>query len=233
MCEILTIKGNRDNIKFNKSDIEKAREYNSDGAGFVIFEKDYKKDKWFRYDLEYFKGSEDSWKSKYYNFYNKNTDNNKKDFTVKRMFLKQKELKENQLMICHFRLATSGHSKKNTQPIIKDNYLVIHNGIFGFKSLPKKLSDTAYFTEILEKARKELKIKTVKQEKKMIDKVLKYAKGSYSLFIHSDFTGKLYYIKNNCTSFCQSYDNILGSTKESRLPLIYRNVIDNKLINIK
>lgn len=237
MCEILTIKGNSHSVKFRRDDIKKAREANPDGAGYVIFEKQRNGD-WEVFDWETFGACAEkwNWESDYYWKYDdlywkkdKKKDK-KKDFAVDRMFAKQQELAINQFMICHFRLSTSGYGLENTQPILKSNYLVIHNGIFNFPSLPKGFSDTKFFTKRLEDTAKKKKIKTEEEEKQAIVKVLEYAGGSYSMFIYSFRFKKLYYVKNDSTTFRTSYDGLLGSTNYNRFPVIFREEVENKLL---
>ena len=231
MCEILTVKGNRKGVGFTKFDIRQARDKNSDGAGYVIFEKKLKK--WDVVDFETFDGIVSFYDS--YAQYNPawgcKKKKPKKDQAVNRMYQKQMELQSNQMMICHFRLSTSGHGEVNTQPILKSEYIVIHNGIFQFKKLPMGMSDTRYFTKRLADASKKLNIRKASDEKRLIERTLDYAGGSYSVFIYSFRTRKLYYIKNGFSSFNKSFNGLLGSTMSARFPVIVESVKDDSIID--
>ena len=249
MCEILTIKHNNKGVRFGKFDIKRAREDNPDGAGYIIFEK--KGSKWFKYDFETFGKPHYSNKHKkkdskevggycgdgyYTNWYKASVSD--KDYCVNRIFSKQFELKPKQMMIAHFRLSTSGHGLENTQPITKGAYTVIHNGVFGYgiRELPKNVSDTAQFTKTLKRliyklSNKGLKI-TPEVEKKAIEQLTEKVGGSFSMFIHSEKTGKIYYIKSAFTSFCNSTDGFLGTTKSTRLPLLYNEPEPKKILQV-
>jgi len=239
MCEILTIQGNSQNIHFGKNEIKEARENNPDGAGYVIFDRDGKGGYAIN-DFATFGICETGWRYYAYDdifcrfgdtFDSKKDKKNKKDEAVKAIFEKQCQLKCDQFMICHFRLATSGYGGENTQPILKTDYLVIHNGIFSFYNIPKKMSDTKFFADKMEQMARKIGIgeKDTKKENKLIGKMLKYAGGSYSMFIYSHITKRLYYVKNNSTSFFWSFDDILGSTREDRFPRFVKKAVENKL----
>lgn len=142
----------------------------------------------------------------------------KKDKAIDAIFNKQFQLKPRQIMITHFRLATSGRTAENTQPILEGDYMVIHNGIFGYKSEPKGMSDTRYFTHKLHNAAKGEKRMTEKKEALLIEKLLKEAGGSYSVFIYSFKTGQLHYYKSDYASFHYNNNGLTGCTKEYKLP---------------
>jgi len=142
----------------------------------------------------------------------------KKDKAIDAIFNKQFQLKPRQIMITHFRLATSGRTAENTQPILEGDYMVIHNGIFAYKSEPKGMSDTRYFTHKLHSEAKKEKKMTEKKELLLIEKLLKDAGGSYSVFIYSFKTGQLYYYKSDYASFYYNNNGVTGCTKEYKLP---------------
>jgi len=135
-------------------------------------------------------------------------------------------------LISHFRFSTSGFSENNNQPITTKDYIVIHNGIFSFYKLPFGLSDTAFFAKILQKRSKNLGKKDINEEKELIKKLLKSVNGSFSIFIYSKKTKKLYYIKNYLTSFSFCYNGLLGSTNSSRFPVLTQKVKADKLMEI-
>jgi len=168
---------------------------------------------------------------------------------INQIYSKMLSLNNSDQLIVHFRASTSGFSHKNTQPIEKNKYIVIHNGILtnslnryddyddddyddndyndnwiknngtwiqngvrtrqlGFNTIKSNQldkSDTMLFTEKLEKTSN-------------IIKALEGFFGSYSMFIYSKKTKKLYYTKNESTNFAFKYDKdnqiVIGATRE-------------------
>ncbi len=139
------------------------------------------------------------------------------EIVAKEMYMRQWTLQKNQLMIMHFRLATVGNKEKNIQPIVKENLITIHNGVFTSLGSAEK-SDTHEFTENLQKLMEISKIKTNKEEEAFIRTFLDITQGWYSTFIYSIKTKQLYYFKNGA-SFYSFADKIMYSTKETRFPI--------------
>lgn len=155
----------------------------------------------------------------------KGTDAKKK--TIKLLKEKQAALEKNQILIIHFRKATSGKTFENTQPIMTPNFMVIHNGIFlGLGD--KDTSDTANFATNLEKIYAVANIKSEKQEYKFVKQMIEIADGWYSAFIYSFTTGKLYYFRDGA-SFYEAYNGLMYSTKEERFPMEMKEV-DNFIV---
>ena len=225
MCEILLIKGNTFKKHFSKLALTGARTSNSDGAGYVIFNQTKKKE----FEIEDFKiypELENRWYNPYYDPLKEYREEEEEDECVNEIYQKQKDLRLHQLMITHFRIATSGASEFNVQPILAGSYLVIHNGIFQYKKLKKEYSDTRQFASNLQnRAKKVSKKATLNPEKemKLIQKELEKAGGYYSIFIYSFITNKLYYYKNSQANFSYTPDRILGATNSLRFPI--NNVI--------
>lgn len=161
-----------------------------------------------------------------------------KDNYIDLLMEKQEGLSKGQILIAHFRRATSGFGGTNTQPIISGRYLVIHNGIFDnhtetylmkdaktgketeyINSYADK-SDTKVFSTAVNKASKALKLKgaDIKKEQEMLIKQLKLAGGWYSVFIYSWITRQLYHFRGGVASFHWAFGKKFGSTKKSRLP---------------
>lgn len=142
-----------------------------------------------------------------------------RDTCVTDLWEMNEELKEDQILVAHFRMATSGGVvEHNTHPIVEGDYLVIHNGVFGYTELTVGKSDTRKFTELLKDEAKRCKIKTSKDEQKLIERLLKEAGGYYSIFIYSWRTSGLYYYKSAAASFYWNEDGSLGSTPGSSVP---------------
>ena len=301
MCELLLLKDNKKKLSFSRSAIEDAIDANQDGAGYVIFEKNPKKNTWDLKQVEHINYEKETYKSyraptKYYVDYNINDDgtisleaydgntatyqlpkemrslNNRTpaeqhkavmawcneksipldfmgqkieeeetgigytttlsgysensadsvDKAIDKLYEKQKEVQTNQLMIMHFRTATSGRTTLNTQPIIYGNFLVAHNGIFTDLGNVEK-SDTRVFTEKLDAEYKKHKFKTSREEEYFLNKFVETVPGWYSLFIYSWKTRKLYYYRKSA-SFYSAYGEHMFSTKESRFPSLHKEV---------
>jgi hypothetical protein len=165
-------------------------------------------------------GQEYTYKGKEPSYYEKKC--NAEAAAVDELYKKQQELQKNQLMIMHFRTSTSGHGTENTQPIMKGNFMVIHNGVFtGAGNI--NASDTAMITEKLDKLYEVANIKTNKEEETFITRFLEITEGWYSTFIYSLKTKKLYYYRKGA-SFYSAHGGLMLSTKESRFPTAVREV---------
>ena len=137
------------------------------------------------------------------------------------LFDKQNKLKANQFMVAHFRFATSGGvTGENTHPIVCGEYLVIHNGVFGYENIPEGMSDTRLFCSILQSTAKRTKANTPAKEQKLIKRLLEAAGGYYSVFVYSFKTRTLFYFKSEFASFQHDQSGLRGSTKESRFPIV-------------
>lgn len=142
------------------------------------------------------------------------------DECAKKLCSLQENLTDDNLLITHFRMSTSGRNiQDNTHPVISEDYLVIHNGVFGFDKLPAGKSDTRHFVDTLTEKSKFLGITTPKKEQKLIERILKQAGGYYSIFIYSWKTKKLYYYKDEKASFYWDVSGLLGSTRQIRFPV--------------
>ena len=137
---------------------------------------------------------------------------------IDELMTKQSALKENQAMITHFRIATSGKNGKSTQPIIYGDYAVIHNGIF--KDIGDyDLSDTFQFTKMIHDKCQNIKKFNQKKEKATITRTLNGIGGSYSIFIYSWRTKRLYYYKSDFASFSWYNSKMeMGATSTNRFP---------------
>jgi len=143
------------------------------------------------------------------------------DSCIGDMYDKNSELKPNQIMIAHFRLATSGGVvTHNTHPIVVGNYMVIHNGIFGYEKLPAGDSDTKHFAYLLNEAYKKKTLSHYRQEQKIIERLLGEAGGYHSIFVYSWKTGRLYYYKSETASFQYDQSGLLGATNADRFPIM-------------
>jgi hypothetical protein len=236
MCEILVTRGQR---RFSCEAYEGAESKNDDGAGVLILQK--KKDRqWLLEDLthfppEYVTKTAGNWEGMEPGYGDDEMESGYGDdgmepswntfgggvwgppYTQKikhagAIYEKQKKLKKDQIMIAHFRFATSGHSVQNTQPIVDGRWVVVHNGVFGYSDIPEGLSDTAHFVWKLEK-----KTKKMGSEEKAIDATLAQAGGYWSVFLYSTATQRLYYRISDQASFY--WQRGLGSTKTARFPI--------------
>ncbi len=135
---------------------------------------------------------------------------------VDTLFQKQCELKDNEVIIMHFRTATSGKTHDFTQPIIGSNFITIHNGVFsGLGGVA--ISDTQEFTDNLETLYDLAHLKSRKEEGEFIQAFLDITQGYYSAFIYSLKTKQLYYFKDGA-SFYSYAKNTMYSTKSERFP---------------
>lgn len=285
MCEIFVVRGNKKGIRFELEALKMARSSNSDGAGYVIFEKD----KFNKFDVvkvvtlepkpairyETYQTNEDSYqytgeevdddfpgcslvdeaqldtdnpvirsylrqkhareeRARIEAHYNRRGVKQKKkkkvvhtypvypeDNIPQQIFDEQAKLKGNQLLVAHFRFATSGGvTDENTHPIINGDYLVIHNGVFGYTELPPGMSDTRYFSEVLKVQAKKRNVHTPKGEQKLLIELLKKAGGYHSIFIYSWKTKTLFYFKSEFASFSHDQSGLLGATREARFPMV-------------
>jgi hypothetical protein len=136
----------------------------------------------------------------------------------------QENLTPGQILVVHFRYATSGVTvQENTHPIETENYLVIHNGVFGYdkKSLPKGFNDTRLFANKVSLRAKQMGIGPGNEEgeREMIASLLEEAGGYYSTFIYSLLTKQLYYFKSKVTArFFWDASGLLGATRDTRFP---------------
>lgn len=145
---------------------------------------------------------------------------------IDKFYTRQENLTDNQLIIMHFRIATSGKSgDESTQPVVTPNYTMIHNGILSGMGNATK-SDTLEFCELIDEqiskiSRRKL---TPTIEKRIITTEINKLTGSYSMFIYSHLTKKLYYYKNTIASFTwYNKQKTLGATKHLRFPNSYIN----------
>lgn len=155
-----------------------------------------------------------------------------KDDAVETIFERQKKMKSGQMMIAHFRLSTSGHTHENTQPILNGDYIVIHNGVFGYHSEPAGYSDTRYFSEKLKNESKKYETISPKTEQKIIEKLLDKAGGYYSIFIYSFRTGQIYYYKSSYASFSWAYNGLMGATRSERFPIRHYSAQAKEVIRL-
>ncbi len=273
MCEIFAVRGNKKGIEFELSALRAARLINSDGAGYVIFQKDNLN----KFEVVTMEALEPmplpTYNRSYYstpNYQVSQFDDDypgqgvigfeseldmtspvakahmrnkrkqgkkakqgkhiqavstyipaKHDSVPEKIYELQSTLKNNQLMVAHFRFATSGGvTTENTHPIVNGDYMVIHNGVFGYTKLPEGFSDTRYFTEVLKNVAKKLNIKKPRAEQKLIQQLLNEAGGYYSIFIYSWRTKTLYYYKSTSASFSHDQSGLLGATREIRFPVV-------------
>lgn len=135
---------------------------------------------------------------------------------VTELFERQFLLEENEFIIMHFRLATIGKTAHNIQPIIENDFITIHNGVFTALGNHES-SDTREFTQNLQTLYNLAHLKTKKEERKFIETFISFTQGYYSAFIYSIKTKQLYYFKNGANFFTYA-DNTMYSTREERFP---------------
>lgn len=137
-----------------------------------------------------------------------------------KIFAIQEELEPGQLMIAHFRFATTGeNTESNTHPLIHGDYLVIHNGVFAYKYIAPGKSDTRTFIEIIDRKAKRVNVTDPEREQQIIETALERAGGYYSIFIYSFRTKQLYYYKDERASFFWDVSGLLGATRSVRFPV--------------
>jgi len=94
----------------------------------------------------------------------------------------------------HQRLSTSGKTKENNHPHITENLIIMHNGVFNGYGDDLK-SDTAYFSEELEKS-----YKRSRSIIKALQTTLKsFSGGTWSLVVMDKNTGRIFYVKEDFT----------------------------------
>jgi len=121
-------------------------------------------------------------------------------------------IKGEEWTVLHNRLSTSGAiNHLNTQPIKKERYIIAHNGVLWDKNTEGR-SDTFNLLRRFEELSKYETIKNIKS-------VMKEVQGSYSIFLYDRIEKRLFYFKNDNTSFSfYSFGKtIIGSTKEERI----------------
>ena len=104
------------------------------------------------------------------------------------------DLPDNNFLVSHQRLKTSGVGLNNAHPHNSKNFLLMHNGIFSGKGNNER-SDTKVYLKLLEKYYEETRevISAIKAS-------LKETGGSYSILLLHKESGRLFYYKNNLTS---------------------------------
>lgn len=167
---------------------------------------------------------ETKWGSDYQ--YTPVADTSQMEKIVETIYNKQDELKKDELMIIHFRLATSGEGEINTQPILGNSLLVIHNGVFTGLG-DKNISDTHEFTANLETLYELANFKSKQAEAKFIEQFLNITEGWYSTFIYSKTSKQLYYFLNRA-SFNSFANGLMYSTKTTRFPIVTEAVTEFK-----
>jgi len=143
------------------------------------------------------------------------------DDCVEQLMEVQEGLKADELLVAHFRYGTTGDIiEENTHPVANNKYLVLHNGVFRYHSLPKGYNDTRHFTEIIDRKARKIHLSSAQhlKEEKMLKKALEEAGGYHSVFIYSFITKELYYFKSKGASFFWDSSGLLGATKETRFP---------------
>jgi len=228
MCEILVLKKNTKKLFFSKEAIREALYANRDGLGYAIFKKNkghYDLVETKHYDINTQKKKKqesvyipyDIQEISLYEKEYRESNGKEREKIINEIYKKQFELKEKEIIIIHFRLATSGNSFTNTQPIVEKNFLMIHNGVFHALG-NKHASDTKEFINKLQTLYDIAHIKTKKEEKTFIKTFLELNDGYYSTFIYSMKTRQLYYFKKDA-SFYSFANNTMYSTKEMRFPI--------------
>ena len=105
------------------------------------------------------------------------------------------DMQDSNVIIAHERLATSGFTEQNTQPIQIGEWVITHNGIFGNTHEDITKSDTFLFAELFY-----VNIQKEKSINKAINKTLKQiGYGSYSVILYNSDTKKIYYFKSEWT----------------------------------
>ncbi len=143
------------------------------------------------------------------------------DDCVESIYKVQTSLEPGELLIIHFRYGTAGHLiEENTHPISSEKYLVVHNGVFGYRSLPVGFNDSRHFTSVITKKSRKMKLRMndYRREENMLRNALKEALGYHSVFIYSFITNQLYYFKSDKANFFWDSSGLLGATKPLRFP---------------
>lgn len=114
------------------------------------------------------------------------------------MFRHDALIRDSMMVMTHQRIATSGLSKKYTQPFSSKEFVFAHNGIMSEYSEMEK-SDTYIlfqkFQEEFDKAKGKREAKIVSAIKVCVDN--KY--GTYSIAIYDRIAKNIYYFKNSTT----------------------------------
>lgn len=109
------------------------------------------------------------------------------------------EIVENDIIITHQRLATSGFESEYIQPFENKDFILIHNGVIN-DFLEDKGSDTFGFFRLFTK---EFYNKTGLSREdrivKIVKKLLNGISGSYSIVLYDKKTKKICYFKNDTT----------------------------------
>lgn len=244
MCEIFVKRNGATRTKesFPLSEVETARRLNSDGAGFCVFSWDGRR--WHEKETRYFAPSSAPKYGTLQGYYAKGgvwkewiewendtpvvKAKSEEDNTARAFLEGMERLGAREMFIGHFRLATSGMTTENTQPIHAKNCIVIHNGIFSGVGVPSGFSDTKHFTESLSLLFENAN--SIKKEKKALSRALKQAGGSFSVFVYSKKSGSIYYRKSETTSFFWGYGGTLGATRSERFPLKLKSASASEVI---
>lgn len=113
-------------------------------------------------------------------------------------------------VISHERLATSGYTKENVQPIKKNKLTIIHNGVLYARG-DVKLSDTHEFLLDIEH-----EVNKGKSLIKAIQTETEFENGYYSIFLYNEKDDKLLYFKDELAKFyfIRTKNWFIGSTEK-------------------
>jgi len=135
---------------------------------------------------------------------------------VESLYAAQQRLAANEVIIMHFRRTTSGPGAKNTQPIVGNRFVAIHNGVFSGLG-DHEQSDTSEFVSNLEKLYEVAALRGKAKEKAFLEAYLETIGGWYSIFFYSIITKQLYYFRNGASFY--SYENeTMYATNKERFP---------------
>jgi glucosamine 6-phosphate synthetase-like amidotransferase/phosphosugar isomerase protein len=148
------------------------------------------------------------------------------------------EILKNKSIISHTRIWTSGKTYDYTQPLLSENFIIVHNGVIS-KYATTTESDTFNLLQTIESTFKEELIKDAVRENaliKTIKTIFDDLNGSYSILLIDRITKKNYYFKEDVTNITAIKTNdylFITTARDNSLMLSLLNEQKKYKIHIK
>lgn len=152
-----------------------------------------------------------------------------------------KEFKDSNIILTHQRLATHGFNTNSNQPFIKDDFVLLHNGVLSeYGKLDDTKSDSLnlfeHFISLFDEKIKGILNKDTYRESiilQCIKESIEDKTGSYSIVLFDIKTQIIYYFKNSSTdiNFFRGKDALFITTKEDNKDFL--TLLEQKFNKIK
>lgn len=131
-----------------------------------------------------------------------------KDVNKVNIYKYRDEIFNQNVILSHQRLSTSGFENKYTQPFESNDFIFMHNGVMSQFAIGDKSDTFILFQRLKSTFRKLTKEKTRKRRiVKTIKKIFNNQSGSFSIVLYDKLQDELYYFKNSSTSINFYYNH--------------------------